>query len=156
MQVPLAGVRWSPSGTGAQSPGCTIVMILFSNDWALKSLISVHLHHVPDLLRLTALNKLVQGQQSLSMGPSRKLWHLWVTCVNFMTILWLWSHIRPSPQSISQHWQSYRFLSHNNHDHHHQLTQSKISWGGFSLSGMSWRPCTRRLGPGRGLAWWLL
>ena len=102
MQVPLAGVRWSPSGTGAQSPEMHNSHDTFSNDWALKSLIIVHLHHVPDLLRLTALNKLVQGQQSLSMGPSRKLWHLWVTCVNFMTILWLWSHNRPSPQLSNQ------------------------------------------------------
>ena len=35
-----------------------------------------HLHHVPDLLRLTALNKLVKGEQALCMGPPGELRNL--------------------------------------------------------------------------------
>ena len=34
-----------------------------------------HLHHVPDLLRFTALYELVKGQQALCMGPSGELRH---------------------------------------------------------------------------------
>ena len=90
-----------------------------------------HLHHVPDLLRLTALYKLVKGEQALCMGPPGELRNLKASMnVNI-------SCCKKSDD-------------HNNHDPH-QPTQSKISCGGFSLSGMSWRPCTRKLGPGRGL-----
>ena len=82
-----------------------------------------YLHHMPDLLWLAAVYQLVEGQQPLGVRPPGEQRYL-----KGKTLILTRSTLHILLPVL--------------------LTQSSISWGGFSLSGISCLPCTLRLGPG--------